>query len=226
MNNKNRGILYGFCLGDGCVTKQPTNKNYGLLIGHSPTQRDYIEHKAIKLTEILGGKKINVNSYTVFNKIVGKSYENLQFKKTHPYLNQIHRSLYKTGVKKITREVLDFVSDEGLAYWIMDDGSGAVLKNTRGQFCGCNIRLSTYCLREEAEEIAKWFEDRYNLTCSFDVDKRNNLVSLRFTTLASKKLAEIIRPYIIPSMFYKIEKVLNYSPRVLDPTIVVGEDIV
>jgi len=95
----------------------------------------------------------------------------------------------------------------------------------KGFKSGCNIRLATYCSQDEADVIAKWFQGKYNLFCSFDTDKRNNKVSLRFTTLASKILAKIIQPYVIPSMFYKIEGVLNYSPRVLD-SISVDEDIV
>lgn len=225
MNKQDRGILYGMSLGDGCISKQATNANYALAIGHGPKQQEYIQHKADKLLSIFGGKVVNVGSYDVYNKGVGKTYTNLQLRKLHPYFNQMHRNLYPKGKKVITRKVLDFLTDEGLAYWFMDDGCGSVMKHKKGYFCGCNIRIATYFSLEEALITNQWFQDRYKITASFDVDKRNGKVSLRFTTLASKVFAQIVLPYLLPSMRYKVDKVITYIPRVLGPT-VVGEDIV
>lgn len=225
MNKNDRGVLYGMCLGDGCLHKQLTNKNYGLTIGHGPRQELWLKHKAEKLLSIFGGKPVNVNSYSSLNKTTNKVYTNLQLRKVDPYFNQIHKNLYPSGKKILTRKVLDFLTDEGLAYWFMDDGCGVVCKNNKGYFCGCMIRIATYVSREEADVIADWFHTKYQLTVKFDVDKRSNKVSVRFGTLDSQAFARIVAPYIIDSMFYKIESVLNYTPRVLDP-VIAGEDIV
>lgn len=228
MNKKDRGFLYGISLGDGCITKQDSNANYGLFIGHGPSQKGYLEHKAERLLSVFGGKAVNIRRYVGFNKQTNKHYENYQLRKTHPYFNQMHKCLYPNGKKEFTRKALNYLTEEGLAYWLMDDGSGSVLKNKRGQFCGCNFRLSTYCSKAEADLIAEWFSEKFDLPVSFDRDTRNDLYSLRFTTTASKKLAGIVEPYIIPTMRYKIEGILSYSPRVLDTQTdnAVGEDIV
>lgn len=215
MNKKDRAVLYGMALGDGCVHKQASNKHYALIIGHGPKQEEYLKAKADKLLSVFGGSPLNVNTYKSFNKTANKEYTNLQIRKLHPYFNQIHKNLYATGKKVITRKVLDFLSDEGLAYWFMDDGSGTLCKSSRGYSSGCMVRLSTYCSKEEAEVISDYFRDKYGLTCKFDVDKRNNKYSIRFGTLDSKKFVEIVAPYIVPSMRYKIQSVLEYTPRVL-----------
>jgi hypothetical protein len=215
MNREKRGILYGMSIGDGCISKQSTNKNYGLTVGHSPRQEEYLTYKADLLLSTMGGKRPNINRYKSHNKSTGKEYTNLQFRKVDPYFNQIHKNLYATGLKVITRKCLDYLTDQGLALWFMDDGSGAICKNREGKSCGCMVRISTYCSGEEAEVIAKWFLDRYQLTCKFDVDNRSGKVSIRFGTLDSKKFAEIVSPYIIPSMKYKIEDILSYTPRAL-----------
>ena len=225
MNREKRGILYGMSFGDGCISKQNTNKNYGLTVGHGPRQKEYLAYKADLLLSALGGKRPNINTYSSYNKTTNKKYTNLQFKKTHPYFNQIHRNLYGTGKKIITRKCLDYLTDQGLALWFMDDGSGVVCKNKRGVQCGCMVRISTYCSQEEADVIAQWFLDKHGLTCKFDVDKRSGKVSIRFGTLDSKKFVEVVSPYIIPFMWYKVEGILNYTPRVLG-TPKVGEDIV
>lgn len=228
MNKNHRAVLYGMSIGDGCISKQPTNKNYALTIGHGPKQETYLRAKADKLLSIFGGSPVSINTYTSFNKTANKEYTNLQIRKLHPYFNQMHRNLYPKGKKVITRKVLDFLNDEGLAYWFMDDGSGTVCKSKNGYGCGCMVRLSTYCSKEEAETISAYFRDKYKLTCKFDIDKRNNKYSIRFGTLDSKRFAEIVAPHILSSMWYKIESVLEYTPRVLGTQTgkAVGEDIV
>jgi hypothetical protein len=226
MDKQTRGFLYGLCLGDGCLYKQSTNKNTGLTIGHGPKQLSYLMHKAEKLRSVFGGKPVRIYEYNSFNKTSGKNYTNFQIRKVDPYFNQMHRLLYKTGKKIITRDVLDFLSDEGLAYWFMDDGSGVVIKSRDGHPCGCMVRFSTYCDQSQAKVLADWFLEKYNIVSKFDVDKRNDKVSLRFGTLDSIVLAKILSPYIIPEMGYKIRDVLNYTPRVLGSTAIVDEDIV
>lgn len=225
MNKQDRGFLYGLVLGDGCLYKQPTNKNTGLTIGHGPKQLGYLVHKAEKLTSLFGGKTVRVCEYSSFNKRTNKKYTNFQIRKVDPYFNQMHRMLYASGKKTFTRKVLNFLTDEGLAYWFMDDGAGTVTKNRDGNPCGCMLRLATYCSQDEAAVIADWFLDKYCLVAKFDVDKRSDRVSIRFGTLDSIKLANILKPYILPEMEYKIKEVLNYTPRVLGP-VITGEDIV
>jgi len=228
MNKIERGALYGLSLGDGCITLSKGAKNHSILIGHGPKQEEYITHKAKKLQSIFGGKELKVRFYQVYNKRTEKSYTNLQISATNPYLNQIHRNLYPTGVKTITRKVLDFLTDEGLAYWYMDDGAGDICKNKNGKICGCMIRISTYCTKEEALEIQSWFKDKYELNCVFDIDKRNNKYSVRFNTKDSIKFANLIKPFILPCMEYKISSVIDYVPRVQStlPEKSGGEDIV
>lgn len=226
MDKQTRGFLYGLCLGDGCLYKQPTNKNTGLTIGHGPKQLAYLRHKAEKLHSVFGGKSVQICEYSSFNKTSGKIYTNFQIRKVDSYFNQIHKVLYKTGKKVITKEALSFLTDEGLAYWFMDDGSGTVVKNRDKNSCGCMVRFATYCDRLQAEIIAEWFLEKYKVTAKFDVDKRNNKVSLRFGTLDSITLAKILSPYVIPEMEYKIRDILNYTPRVLGSTNTVDEDIV
>lgn len=225
MDKLTRGFLYGLCLGDGCLYKQPTNKNTGLTIGHGPKQLAYLKHKAERLHNVFGGKPVKIYEYTSYNKVAGKEYTNFQIRKVDPYFNQIHKKLYQTGKKVLTQEVLDFLTDEGLAYWFMDDGSGGISKNRQGIPCGCMLRLATYFSQAEAEIAARWFLENYGFVVKFDIDKRNNKVSLRFGTKDSINLAKILQPYIIPEMEYKTKDVINYTPRVLDP-VVTGEDIV
>ena len=190
MNKQDRGILYGMSFGDGNLYLPKGQTSYSLTIGHSPKQQAYLEHKADLLHSIFGGNKPVISTYQSLNKQIGKVYTNLQIRKTHNYFNQIHRVLYHTGEKRFTRQALDYLTDKGLALWFCDDGSGVVCKNKKGVNCGCMVRISTYCSKDEVEVIKVWFEEVYNLSPVFDVDKRNNLCSIRFKTADSQKFAK------------------------------------
>jgi hypothetical protein len=225
LNKNKRGILYGLVLGDGNLYLPKGQVNYSLTIGHGKKQQEYLEYKASLINSLFGGKKLNINEYNSLNKTTNKEYTNIQIRHTNPYYNQIHRNLYSTGSKKITRKCLDYLTDQGLALWFMDDGSGVVTKNKQKIRSGCMIRLSTYCSKEEAEIVKNWFIKKYNLSPVFDIDNRNNKYSIRLKTQDSIKFCNIISKYIIPSMDYKIRDILNYIPRVRDIQ-VLDEDIV
>ena len=228
MNKRDRGILYGMLFGDGNLHLPKGQVTYSFTMGHSPKQGSYLEHKVGLLHSIFGGKRPVVSSYDSRNKQTNKVYTNLQTRKTHNYFNQMHRVVYKTGVKRFTKQALDYLTDQGLALWFADDGSGVVCKNKKGGLCGCMVRIATYCSKEEAEIIKTWFETTYQLSPVFDVDKRNNLYSIRFKTVDSKKFAEIVSPHLPDCMKYKVDQVISYVTRVQDapPVKTEGEDIV
>lgn len=227
MNKEQRGILYGMSFGDGgiYISKDQSSETAGMTIGHSPKQREYLEHKNQLLHSIFGGKISKINEYKSFNKTVQKEYTNIQLRRTEKYFRQMHRVLYKEGFKKYTSQSLGYLNNHGLALWYMDDGSGVICKNNKRNICGCMTRLSTYCSLEEAELIRDWFKSKYDIDCKFDIDRRNNKVSLRMNTNDSRKFVDVVAPYMIPSMKYKIEHVEKYNPRVLSSSFE-DEDIV
>lgn len=227
MNRRARGILYGMAIGDGGVylSKDQSAKTARLVIGHGPSQIDYLHYKARLLHSILGGNAPKVYTSKSTNKKTGKIYTNHQLYKNHKYFRQMHRVLYPSGSMLYTEKLLSYLTDESLAIWYMDDGSGTICKNSKTKKpCGCMTRLSTYCSQEEAELLKEWFYSKYKLDAKFDVDKRNNKYSLRFNTQDSRKFVSIVSPYMFQPLKYKIDHVDKYIPRVLDT--LRGEDIV
>lgn len=219
MDKRKRGILYGLAIGDGGIylNKDQAADTARLVIGHGPKQLEYLEYKANLLHSILGGKKPKVYTYQSFNKKVGKTYTNHQLYKNHKYFRQMHRVMYPKGEMVYTEQLLSYLTDESLAIWFMDDGSGTISKNAKTKKpCGCMTRLSTYCSQEEANLLQSWFNEKYNITPKFDVDKRSNKYSLRFNTKESREFVSIVSPYMFQPMKYKIEHVDKYAPRVQD----------
>lgn len=218
MNKKDRGILYGMLLGDGCLNISNTQSPYTakLVIGHSPKQKEYLQYKTDILNSMFGGRPAIVREYKSFNKKMQKEYSNIQMHRTERYFRQMHKILYSTGNKKFTRQALNYLTDEGLAFWYMDDGSGTLCKNKNGTISGCMTRISTYCSLEEIEIIRDWFYAK-GIEIKFDEDKRNNLYSIRMNTKDSHKFIQIVLPYIHESMMYKTEHVKLYSTSARHP---------
>lgn len=209
MNSVGRGILYGVAIGDGCVylSKDQSSKTARLVVGNGPKQLDYLKYKSCLIHSVLGGKEPSFYEYQSTNKTTRKTYTNYQLYKNHKYFRQMHRVMYPYGNKQYSEKLLSYLTDQSLALWYMDDGSGTICKNKTGKVCGAMTRLSTYCSKEEAELLKEWFRDKYSLDAKFDVDKRNDKYSLRFNTCDSKHFASIVSPYMIDSMLYKLNHV-------------------
>jgi hypothetical protein len=217
MNRVDRGSLVGMVLGDGHIsyrTRYNKDKNgvakyeyidSSLIIGHSTKQYRYCEYKRNKIHSIFGGKlnKIVMVKHTLSN---GKTYIGCRIQKTNKYFRYLHRKFYNKQNKKIiTREVLDYLTPEGLAYWFMDDGSCSHNKNKLGKVTSIFGSISTYVSLEEAEIICEYFRDMWDIDCRKGYCKKTKSYMHRFNTNAFLKFANIIEPYLIPSMRYKIK---------------------
>ena len=102
----------------------------------------------------------------------------------------------KSGTKIVTKELLEKINPRSLAIWLCDDGS----------YCQAQkyiiLCTNSYSL-EEHKLMKKYFKDFLSLdpTIGFR-DKK--YYYLRFKVEDTKKLVEIVKPFIIPSMKYKI----------------------
>lgn len=134
--------------------------------------------------------------------------------KSHRYFRILKSAMYPNGKKRFTRRVLDMLSPHGIALWYMDDGSAAVNRNKHGWISSCYTNLYTYCSEEEALDICAYFKEKHDIEFRIGHEKSGCL--LRANTEASRRLAKLVYPYIIPSMMYKLAHVANlnlHEPR-------------
>ena len=215
MRKDKKAVLIALCLGDGHLRKTRNGKgkkseNVQLALLHSTTQLSYMEWKASKLHSLLGGKRSKISIRRVWNKTVRKHYERCEVNKSHKYFKVLYRWLYPDGNKKITRRILDYLTPEAIAIWMMDDGGIKKRKNKAGQESSFQFYLATYVTEEEAKIIQKYFSDVW------DIDWKVREVKgkwMHYTnTTGTKKLSTLISPYVIPSMEYKIVRPTSAQP--------------
>lgn len=203
MKNRKKAILIALAIGDGHIayTKRtnPHKKIYSILrLIHSSKQREYITYKRDLLHSLVGGKSPNLYEFN------NSGYSGIRFNKRHKYFRVIRKWLYRDDKKHITRFLLDKLTPEAIAIWWMDDGSMYKKRNSKtGKIKACEGILSTYISEEDNQIIIDYFKEVHDI--EFRVVKSKNSYRLRLNTANCRKFAKLVKPYIIPSMLYKID---------------------
>lgn len=178
-------VLRGSLLGDMCLST--TSKLHRVSITHGGEQEEYFDHKCRVFGNILG----KINKTPRYDKRTQKYYNRYTVRLlAHPIFEILYNELYINGVKTITKEYLNKLTPRSLAYWFMDDG--------------CNSgTLATNCFsKEECELIRDWLYTKYNIETTL---QRNNKQYLVYIKTKSRQLFyDLVSPYFIPSMLYKI----------------------
>lgn len=206
MNVEARGALVGMVLGDGTINV--TNGKRELCVAHGLQQRDYCEHKAARVRQILGGQ------FTVREYANGPSgaYRCVKFCSSHAYWSTLRSLLYPNGRKTFTRRALDMLTDEGIALWYMDDGHARVWVNSNGWVSSVSTDIATMCSKAECLVIAEYFREVHQIEWAIRCRKTSaddRAFYLSCNTTNSREFANLVRPYIIPSMLYKLSHVAD-----------------
>ena len=198
--NDLKQLLIGSLLGDGCFCSVGSgNKNKCLSIAHSEKQEEYLKYKHSILAKY--GLASCICKYrTVSSRYKVGECRGSRFKsRLHPIFTEIRNNCYDSnGHKRVNKEFISDIDAMGLAIWYMDDGY--VTKNS------CIFSTCSFTL-EEQNLLAELLLDKFGL--HFTVGKHDNSMYLHASDFP--KFVEIVKPYVIPSMQYKL---VPYSKRV------------
>jgi len=238
MTKSDKNFIIACVLGDGCINQRIVNNTVQarFMLRHSNKQFDYFLWKVEKLKTILSSsqaKTFQKKSDYYYEDESGRSkILSVKFERNHPYFKILYRFIYQNKRKTFSRKVLDRLDPLGLAIWYMDDGSiyNAKYKRKDGveNYRSCTIRLNTYLSEKENEVIIKYFKDVWNI--NWYQEKEKKFYRLRCGKADEiNKFFTIIKPFIIPSMLYKIN--IKIGQQVIHktyplPSNVEGEDIV
>jgi len=188
-------------IGDGYLEHLNKQEQSNLVIRHSTHQKEYSEWKF----------ELEPN----FWRYVPRLYENtLKTKKFYGYkltsknskeLGILRKKLYPQNKKYISRDVLDMLDPLGLAIWYMDDG--CIDRPFNKKAMGI---LNTYCNSVKAEEeliVQLYFKEKWNIRSN--INASHGRYRIRFPHDEFCKFVEIVKPYIIPSLEYKIDTTLR-----------------
>ncbi len=206
LNQFQKSVIIGTILGDGYLRIVPGRRDAFLEVNHALSQREYVMWKYDVLTGIsAGAPKVRRGN--------GKRNAIRFYTRQSEELTDLYKTFYVHGVKEIPSGfTLDALM---LSVWFMDDGSRCresdVYLNTQQFDAG-----SQCTLLEALSELG--------LRATLNKDKEYKRI--RFLKESVPKLFGLIKPFIIPSMQYKIGLVSVETTR-QSPTIIrLDEDIV
>ena len=114
---------------------------------------------------------------------------------TYQSLNAIHAAWYTNGVKHVPADIAYYITPVALAIWIMDDGGrvGYGLKLCTNSFTWADCtRLSTV------------LHEKYGLKSSVQSAGKPNQYIIYVISESMPALRQLVRPYMVSSMLYKI----------------------
>lgn len=195
---ESRNLLIGLLIGDGTISNNNVFK-----LSHGYKQKEYLEWKIEQLNEA-GIKNNGLKEYVSscgYNKGTVVYYSQLSIT---PFIKLLRRIFYKPK-KQFSRQLLNRLDARGIAIWYMDDGHINIRK-TEDKIHGFYIKISTCLIKEELQVIIDYFKEVWDV--NFYMFKegrpRKNTYSLCCGTIEGHKFIKIVKPYIIPSLKYKI----------------------
>lgn len=217
LNIIQKEVLIGIILGDINMRKESKNGNFKLRFCLSYKNKDYGYHLynlfkdyIIQEPKIRERKNINNNiiKYIEFQTI---SHENFNFYGNlfYIYISDLTSELfleYETSIKnrktiKIFKEntISNYLTPRGLAYWFMDDGGKMDYSKNNGK----GLVLNTHNFaKKEVEYMILELKKKWNLNCWLGLNKNRHIIKISGKDF--EKILDLINPYIIKSMRYKL----------------------
>lgn len=188
VNDKQLEILAGCMLGDGYISKRGA-----VQIEQGSKQKSYLMWKYGQLKNITSVKPKQVFR-TKRNGTITSSYRFF----LRQYFIKWRRRIYRNGKKIVNQELLKLLTPLSLAVWYMDDG------------CKSNnytLIISTDSFSKNSiKKLRQHLKNEWGIVTRIKYKREPNKTYERLTIGGENlvKFVNLVRPYIIPSMQYKI----------------------
>ncbi len=200
INNSQKQMLIGSLLGDGTITESGAYS-----CSHSIKQKEYFDHKMTVLNN-LHSNKFQKYSHLAENTNLANDTESLHFTTgCNKYLYELRDIYYPDGIKVFPYEYLKAnLEAEGLSYWYCDDGGKRGTKSPLAY-------LYTYGYSyEENKNMKRLFMEKFDIKIKIEMSKEERRGDKKYYLGMDRentdKFFDIIEPFIVPIMRYKIRE--------------------
>lgn len=191
------GVVGWMILGDGNVTVPAKGKNAFFQVTHKEDCEDYIRMKAdiLSMTTKVTVKKVWYSR--------SKQYFWQLWTACHPFYTQLRKGIYLAKRKTITPHSVKTLNPMALAILYQDDGRLSIDKSD------ISINKPLFSI-PELELIAKTIVDKFGIifrvrrSCTLKDGTIGHQLALRWKD--KDKFFDLIMPYIVSSMSYKVER--------------------
>ena len=204
--------VYWMVLGDGYLEHWKESRNCVLSIAHKQSSEDYIRFKAGIMSRLT---KVSIDGRAADRNGFANAQPLLRVRSmAHPFYTKVANQLYILENRKaINNHALKLLGKIGLAILYQDDGSyNHFSRPARGGHGGGferNVLIHTLAHSElEVMALAKEIVDKFGLI--FRINRggkkgyRKSSYRLRLRNKDIDTFFNLIEPYIVPSMLYKL----------------------
>lgn len=205
-----RGYLTGLILGDGYIDKGVTKRAFEIKSIHF----DFIQ----KIKNDIG----SCSNFKIHIKHNPEhiSDDNTHHKESwslridaHPYFNKKYHHFYDDYRNRIlSSEAALWLTPNGLANWYMSDGYVCLVGKEKGNIYNRRVEFCTDRYPKFiVEKLSKMLYNQFNIESS--IIKRGKFYRLRIKTASYQTFINLIYPYVVPSMQYKLYLGYEYQPK-------------
>ena len=198
LSDYQKEILIGLLLGDGHLETQNSGRTYRLKIEHTYCQKPYTDW----LYQIFKDWVLTAPQ-TKEQAVKGVLYKKYWFSTvSHGAFRFYAQQFYENKHKILPKLIHKWLSPLAMAVWFMDDGS---LKSNHHRALIFNTQSFS---KTEVTRLSKIMEDKFGIAMVLRKQSRKTEELYQLITVkdGAEKLAEIIKPYVLPSMKYKLGK--------------------
>lgn len=203
-----KGVLTGLLIGDGSIDKGVTKRAFRI----KSINKEFIDTISEEINSCTNFKTF-IKHYPAKYSGGCNHKEYWEFTiKSHPYFNKIYHKFYNDYRQRIiSKYIPKYLTPYGVALWYMSDGyvclvgkNKGIIKNRRVDFCTDRYSYN------EVESLQKMMLHKFKIHCS--IIKRGNFYRLRVSMKSYEDFFNLIYPYIIPTMQYKLYLGYEYKP--------------
>ncbi len=196
LSDEQREVLIGVLLGDGHLETQNHGRTYRLKIEHAFWQKEYTlwlyeKFKAWVLTPPQEKKHV----------VFGRTYREDWFSTVSHGAFRFYAKQFYQGHKILPRQIERWLTPRVLTVWFMDDGS---IKSDRHYALILNTQSFT---KAENLKLIEIFGKKFGIQSQLRPQRKLWQIYINASTVG--KFVEIIQPYVLPSMRYKLGKLGN-----------------
>ena len=201
LSDPQKEVLIGLLMGDGHLETQNNGRTYRLKIEHSYLQKEYVDwlYQTFKDWVLTPPKEKEQT-------VLGVKYNKYYFSTvSHGAFRFYGQQFYREKKKILPKLIHKWLSPLAMAIWFMDDGS---IKSNRHRALIINTQSFSV---SELQRLIKFLKEKYRIEMKPRKQSRKSIEIYQLITIGDtvEKLVQIIEPYILPSMRYKLGKLGN-----------------
>ena len=191
LSDVQREILVGILLGDACLETQNAGRTYRLKIEQGIAHADYVQHLHSVLRDWVLSPPRPKQGQTR-----GVTTLNLAFQTvSHTELSLYGELFYRNRRKIVPEPIGELLTDRGLAYWFMDDGS---MKSSESK----GVLFNTHAFN--LDDIDRLIEVLEKFGLLARVRRQSDGNQIYVSGASYERFVELVDPYVIEAMRYKV----------------------